>query len=404
MLRKLTLEFPDREVFVQEYHRNLANGGTFVPTGLALEPREVIEVELDLGFCERSVALQAEVVSSVGFSFGVAGTRKGVAVQFLMSADEVRDVLGGIAGISPSPPPRPDRAGPDRAEERLSASLAARIEWGELTLRGRTRNLSRTGTLIGIEGPPLPPDEAVRVTLVHPTSQESVSLEARVVRHVEVDGRVVATAVEFDVDEDAADVLEAELDELRAAAHAHQLGGIRGPIETLGCANLLQMFSSVSQSGFLSLTHGVEEGCLTLANGTLQHAATGRVGGIKALSRMLSWEEGQFWFVSEAPEEESDEDPMPIYGAVLEAVTQLDELSRIDRSSLPAGARVRREPDIEAPNPDDKTASLLLTLLEGVHDQDWTVGALLDACHAYDAEVYRALLELLDGGAIEVEA
>ena len=46
MLRKLTLEFPDREVFVQEYHRNLANGGTFVPTGLALEPRELIEVEL----------------------------------------------------------------------------------------------------------------------------------------------------------------------------------------------------------------------------------------------------------------------------------------------------------------------------------------------------------------------
>lgn len=95
---------------------------------------------------------------------------------------------------------------------------------------------------------------------------------------------------------------------------------------------------------------------------------------------------------------------MPIYGAVLEAVTQLDELSRIDRSLLPASARVRRDEDVDPPDPDDKTANALLELLDGVQDQAWTVGALLDACPAYDADVYRALLELLDEGAIEVGA
>ena len=84
-------------------------------------------------------------------------------------------------------------------------------------------------------------------------------------------------------------------------------------------------------------------------------------------------------------------------------MTQIDELARIDLSELPPGTYVFRDHDVEPPDGDDKTVSTLLDLLDEVHDQAWTVGMLLDACPDYDADIYRALLALLDEGAIQLE-
>ena len=398
MFRNANIEFIDREAFVKEYHRNLANGGIFVPTSESFEPREVIEVALELRFCDRVVTLQAEVVSAVGYAQEGSGARRGVAVQFLMSADEVRELLGDIVGIAPPPPPRPDRAGPPRVEERLAASVNARISYEGGEAHGRTRNLSRSGALLTTEGPPIPIGTAVRVTLIHPSTREEVVLAGEIKRHAESDGHVVGMGVQFEPNTKSQGDTIALLDGLRAAAHAHQLVGIRGPVQSLGLPNLVQMFGSASEGGTLTVVRGQAEGRVVIESGSLRQCTVGGVTGLKALARMMSWEDGEFWFLPELDPDEPADEPVGLYGAVLEAVTQLDEIRRLDLDSLPSGARVSRRKGMAVPDDLEKLESTLLELA----GDDAPVAALIDAVPEFDSEAYGALLSLLEQELITV--
>lgn len=398
MSRTVNVEFFDREAFVHEYHRNLANGGIFVPTSDSFEPREVIEVDLDLRFCERVVTLQAEVVSSIGYAQESSGARRGVAAQFLMSADEVRALLGDIVGIAPPPPPQPDRAGPLRVEERVQASVNARISYEGGEVQGRTRNLSRSGALLTTEGPPIPVGTPVWVTLIHPSSREEVRLAGEIVRHAESDGHVVGMGVHFEPSTQTQGDTSAVLDGLRAAAHAHQLVGIRGPVQALGLPSLLQMFGSAAEGGTLSVVRGEVEGRAVIEGGTLRHCSVGSVTGLKALARMMSWEDGEFWFLPKVDPDGPADEPIALYGAVLEAVTQLDEIRRLDLGALPSDARVSRQQGVAVPVDLEKLESTLLELAgDGA-----PVAALIDAVPEFDAEAYAALLSLLEQELISV--
>jgi Tfp pilus assembly protein PilZ len=402
MFRSLTIRFEDREKFVQEYQRNLANGGIFVPTEEHFDSREVVEVEMDLAFCERSVTLQGEVVSRLASDLEPTSGHAGIAVQFLVPADELRDLLGGIAGVTPPPPPPdywPGRDGPARQSDRLRACVNVKLECGGQVQNGRTRNLSRSGVLLATDGAPIPVGQEVRMTLVHPTTSDELRIKGKITRHAENDGRIVAMAVQFDLSHKGASVTQRKLDLLRAAAHAHLLGGIRGPIEALGLPNLLQMFASTAEAGTMTIKNGHEEGRVAFENGTLRHAAIGSTQGPKAMARMMAWEEGEFWFLPAVDPDEPESEPQPIYGAVLEAVTQLDELRRLDTTSLPKTARVCRELDADAPDDPDKLVSLLLDLATA----GTTVGGMLDSAEEVDTLVYQTLLDLVERGMVRVE-
>ena len=401
MFRRLTLPFEHREQFVQEYQRNLANGGVFVPTTDSFEAREVVEVEMDLRFCDRSVALQAEVVSQIPASLEGAGAAAGVAVQFLVPADELRDLLGGIAGVAAPPPPPPTwpgREGAVRQMERTRACVLARLESRGRTQKVRSRNLSRSGVLVTIDEAPLPIGDQVKLTLIHPTRDEELTLSARVTRHVQSHGRTAALGIQFDLDSEAAVSTERMIDDLRAAAHAHQLGGIRGPLETLGLPNLLQMFASASAGGTLTVVSDDEEGRVVFENGALRHAAIGPVVGLKSLARMMEWEHGGFWFLPDIDPDEPASDAIPIYGAVLEAVTQLDELRRLDRSTLRPEATVTRDPEAESPTEMDKIEDSILDLATA----HMTVGGILDSLPDFDTEIYASLLSLAERGLVAI--
>ena len=402
MFRKLSVRFDNRERFVQEYQRNLANGGIFVPTDEIYDPCEVVEVQLDLRFCDRQVTLQAEAVSRVDTSFGPAGGRPGVALQFLVPADELRQALGELAGVEPPPPPVedwPERDGAARRMERFDACLAIRVECRGHSLTGRTRNLSRSGALVYLDGIPLPVGERFELTLLHPTSFEELPLDAIVRRHVETEGRVAAMGVEYDLDEESAEATVRQIDDLRAAAHAHQLAGIRGPIEALGLPNLLQMFATASEAGTLMIMQGDQQGRVVFENGALRHSVIGTVSGMKALARMIAWRDGEFWFLPGLDPDAPGVEPTAVSGAVLEAVTQLDELARLDLASLPGAARIVREIDVPDPEDPDKIEATVLDLSTGRA----TVGAILDSVAEYDSLVYGALLQLLERGLIRTE-
>ena len=83
---------------------------------------------------------------------------------------------------------------------------------------------------------------------------------------------------------------------------------------------------------------------------------------------------------------------------MLEAVTQLDEIRRLDLGALPSGARVSRRRGVIVPVDLEKLESTLLELAgEGA-----PVAALVDAVPEFDAEAYTALLSLLEQELIEV--
>ncbi len=398
MFRSLNLRFTDREAFAQEYQRNLANGGIFIPTRENFDTREVIEVELDLQFCDRFVTLQAEIVSQVGSSDPDAAGH-GVAVQFLVPADELRDLLGGIAGIAPPPPPPPAllREKSPRSSRGARISLALRLESSSGIVRGRTLELSASRVVLWTDGPPVPVGDPVRLTLVHPNRGSDFSLGGNVSAHLERDGRVTGLVIDFDTT--STNVAMEQLDTLCAAVRSRQLEAIRGPVATLGLPNLLQVFASSSERGTFAVIREGEEGRVAFENGALRHVAIGPVHGMKALSRLLSWDDGDFYFLPELDPEDTECEPAPIYGAVLEAVTELDELRRLDLSRLPPTARVSSVPGA-APGPElDKTgAAVLKSAKAGI-----TVSALLDAIPDSDAAVSRTLLALLEQGLVAIE-
>ncbi len=395
MFRSLNIRFTDREAFAQEYQRNLANGGIFIPTSESFDAREVIEVELDLQFCDRFVTLQAEIVSRGGSSDPNAAGH-GVAVQFLVPAEELRDLLGSIVGLAPAPP-APGREKSPRSSRGARISLALRLESSSGIVRGRTLELSASRVVLWTDGPPVPVGDPIRLTLVYPTGGSDFSLGGNVSAHVEREGRVTGLVIDFDAT--STNVATEQLDTLRAGVRSRELEAIRGPVATLGLANLLQMFASSSERGTFAVVREGEEGRVAFENGSLRHVAIGPVHGMKALSRLLSWDDGDFYFLPELDPEDAQCDPAPIYGAVLEAVTELDELGRLDLSRLPPAARVSSVPGA-APGPElDKTgAAVLESASAGI-----TVSALLDAIPDSDAAVSQTLLALLEQGLVVIE-
>jgi hypothetical protein len=397
MPRRLRVPFVDLEAFRREFETHIAHGGLFVPTLERFEPRELIEVELELHFCGAAPVLEAEVVRRLR---PAGGSLRGVALQLLEPTSQLRARLEALTGLERSPPPRPARAGPPRRHERGEARVQTRLHSSRREQETYTVNLSSSGALLPAGEDPLPIGDRVRLSLVHPRSGEQVAIDARVVRHELRDGKVEHIAVEFDTQQDprVGSFLESSL----AAAHARSIGRVEGDLAAMNAASLLQMLPSSAAQGTLLLRapQPGRIGCVLFRGGALALVSLGRLRGPKALCRLLAWQEGHFEYSPEIlPGEDLEETaPLSLPGSLLEALQHHDELLNLDRSSLPADAVVERR---RLPEPDeDKLERDLLELLE----RPRRVWELVDACPAYDVEVYRRLLALQGAGAIALRA
>jgi hypothetical protein len=402
MPRRLRVPFDDLEAFRREFETHIAHGGLFVPTLERFEPRELIEVELELRFCGAAPVLEAEVVRQLR---PAGGSLQGVALQLLEPTSQLRVRLEALTGLVRSPPPRPARPGPPRRQERSDARVQTRLHSREREQATYTVNLSSSGALLPAGEDPLPIGDRVRLSLVHPRSGEQVAIDARVVRHELRDGKVEHIAVEFDAQLDPAvgRFLESSL----AAAHARAIGRVEGDLSAMNATSLLQMLPASAAQGTLLLLapQPGRIGCVLFRNGALALVSLGRLRGAKALCRLLGWQEGRFEYSPEIlppeilPGEEVEETaPLSLPGTLLEALQHHDELLNLDRSPLPPDAVVERCRPAEPGQ--DKLERELLELL----GRPRRVSELVDACPAYDVEVYRRLLALLDAGAIALRA
>jgi len=379
-MTRLTIRFAGLDDFRREFHRNIANGGIFVPTTESLELRQAVDVALDLAFRDEIILMQGEVVSCIGRDLARTEDRMGVAVQFWSPADEVRSRLGELAGLGALSHPTP--ALPD--------GLARRDE--------RTpSNLPRTGALLALDGPPLPVGERITVVLSDPQTGDDCPVAARIVRYAAEERDCAAVGVTFEQEPDTSADTQRFIDTIRANEHARRVGAITGPLATLDFATLLQMFSSAADAGTISVRQGSEEGLVVFVSGTLRYASVGPVAGLKALSRMMAWRDGVFEFYSDVDPKRAEGEPITMYGAVLEAVQYVDEIARLDLSALPLELRLVSTVRPGEAHERDKLEQRLLAKMS----RPLPVEAIVNSAPEYDALVYRALIALLADDLIE---
>lgn len=443
--RRLHLVFDDSKTFLSEYARNLSRGGALLASRDAFDMREVVDVVLEATFAGVKLVLPAEVVHAAGGS---------VAVQFLIGAPELRERLDPLReraeeeAAAEAAEPTADAAGDEAAFDadafdaeafdlgadptaaggsdieplgtddapdgqdgdpndrtyreraaRAATRVAVRVKGPTgKSLRGRTRDVSHTGVLLSVDGEELPIGRDVQISLVHPETGEQLDVPGKVVRHLSGGGVVGAVAVALQPGERRSEV-ERFVADIKAADAEAQRGGIRGPLEELGGASLLQMFAALSKRGTLTVSHGVEEGCVAFEKGMLRFAQVGSVTGVKALARILSWRDGFFEFRAHVDPLEGAQPSMPMEAAILDAVRVLDEGNRLSSPQLSPGTRLElaRERLETSGAPLGKIEQAVLELAAA----GFTVRRILDVIPEDDASIRVAISALLERGLLK---
>jgi Tfp pilus assembly protein PilZ len=391
------VRFESTEAFQEEYAANLVHGGVFIPTDEAVESRERVGVELVLAFSGERLTLAGEVVHRVAPEMAKMGATPGVAVQFYASGEAVRERLAGLCALSALPVQQPADSG-NRQAPRTKAHVTAQIDGKAGQVAGHTRDLSRSGVLVTVPGEGVPVGETVRLSLTHPTSGESMEVDGLVVRDIQADGAVSGLGIAFEPGENQRADLERFVEGVQSTEHTRRLGGITGEIAEFGIQNLVQMFMGSMPTGTLTLQRGQHEGVIGFEKGMLCFTRLGAASGLKALVRLMAWAEGRFEFHASLDSVEEREPPVAVEAALLDAVRILDEGERIDRSRLPADAKPRIA---QAKTEENDLSKVEVTVLELVR-VGFTVQRMLEVIPEPDPEIYRALVSLLESGAITV--
>lgn len=294
----------------------------------------------------------------------------------------------------PSPAPRVER----RASPRSPARVPASLDGPNARIEGVTRDISESGALISADASEFPVGKEVRLSLQHPEGGGRLEVGGRVVRHVETEGTVAAVSVLFDVEADQKDALASLV---RAAQSAHQersASGISGRIEELGMPSLIQMLGRSSPLGTLAVRSGAEEGVLAFEAGNLRYARLGATRGLKALSRMLLWQQGSFEFHAHVSALDEEDEPMRLEAALLEVARRADEAASRPGARFDGAQRFRIDREaLAATEALDKTEEAVLDLAAA----GFTVRRIHDVIPEADAQVSAALLGLVESGVLE---
>jgi hypothetical protein len=364
-LRNSTLQmrFETPAALRAEFEKNIANRGIFVSTEAEFEIRQIVAVEIVLGYASPAgapVVLRGEVVHRVTREMARGGLKPGVAIQFEETVAELRARFEPLLGDDPLPDPDTDQSGERRRSARREAvRVPVRVEPSKRKAFSTTsRDLSGTGVLLSIREERLALGEAVRIGLRHPSGGAEVEIDGRVVREVKNKrGRVAAVAVAFDRAQASQPRTREIVEALRQASHQGRLGGISGSIVDLGLANMLQMFGSSAPQGTLVVEREGEQGFIAFADNQFVAAELGSLSGKSALEELLGWQDGRFEFEARVEGSLLAGGPRePLAGAVLEAVCARDERAR----SQPGRGTVARSDEPRAATSGDAPLAISL--------------------------------------------
>lgn len=396
----LKVRFADPAAFSAEYSANLVNGGAFVPGAQGIDLRTAVEVRLELAFAKATVALAGEVVHCVTPEMASMGGQPGIAVQFSESATVVRAKLEPLRAAAGAAEYRGADTG-RRRSARAKARVLARVERGEETYDGFTRDISRSGVLLSLPGEGPKVGERVRITLNEPESRESLRVGGVAVRRVEKAGSVNAVAIEFEPGPAERDALERFVDRVQSTQHARRLGGVQGSLDALGVSSLLQMLATNAPEGTLVLRQDQEEGVIGFEAGLVCFVQLGGTRGLKALVRLFDWKQGSFEFHARVDRIEAGDErlPLPVEAAVLEALRLLEEERGLSTVPFPDEAvpTVVKRPGAEKLG---RAEAAVLDLARA----GLSVRRILDIVPEPATEVHRALRALVARGLVVIES
>jgi hypothetical protein len=254
--------------------------------------------------------------------------------------------------------------------------------------------------LVSVPGESVPIGTRVQLTIDHPTNGESLDVDATVTRQVAGKGGIVALAIEFDPPAEQQDEVRRFIADLQSAEHSRRLGGMHGSLQEIGPQNLLQMLGKTAPSGTLTVTNDNEEAVVGFENQMLCYVQLGPISGMKALTRVIGWDDGSFEFHARLEPMESDQQPMLLDAALLEATRNLDELGTLDLSVLLPDSKVRFQSAPAGPGGADvsKVENAVLDLARG----EFTIRRIVDMIPEPDVEILRALAFLADLGSIVI--
>ena len=173
-----------------------------------------------------------------------------------------------------------------------------------------------------------------------------------------------------------------------------------GTISEVPLPDLIQLFSTSKKTGTLLIRVGSVEGKLHLDGGRIIYATVSNAVGLKPLKavfRILSWQEGTFELLGPEPHDFPETINMSTEHILMEGLRQIDEIRHMQRKLPPP------EAELPIPNPLIPKLSDLssqeLDVIQLVLNHS-TVGQVVDRAGSSDLDVTNILFDLMDKGYI----
>ena len=388
--------FDTAKDFRAEYDQNLAYGAIFIPGEVAHAPDDRVSLTLGLPFCDAKVELEATVVAVVARAMTTVDAVPGSSLQLDPGGEPLRRLLEEVTGLS-LPPIEALAVQPLRSESRLPARAGAEIEVLNRSFPAETVDVSYNGMLVLLPGVDLSLRTVVKATLIH-ASGESLTVDGKVMNRTLCDHGVTAIGVQFLYEMDRVDEVVTFVDSLRGFHHARKLGTISGSVANTPLESVLETFSAISNAGTLRLVSGEQEGSIAYRDGMIVLATTGLVSGTKALGRMFSWADARFDFEQTAKKGQGE--PLPLESSIVTAALERDELDHLDLAQLSSDTVLDLDEErFELAK--DSLSALQSELVENA-DMGFPLGAIVDILTMSDAEIYKALSELVSDGLLTI--
>ncbi|MBW2666796.1 MAG: DUF4388 domain-containing protein [Deltaproteobacteria bacterium] len=395
---QLSLRFDEATAFREEFESNIAAGATFVATPESYLPKQAVGITLDLAFCRKRICFPAVVVAVVEPALAdLANSAAGVSVRFLDSSSELKDRLEAVTGIDLSTGALRNRS-ERRARARSRSDSDIVLTTPTETFSGTTANISYAGVLAMLPMTSIPAGTEVRVELSNPMVELDLTVDGRIIHSRRCDGGMIAHGIQLQYPAERIDEVMAFIEFLQSFDRARRLAIVSGSIDAGGLCAILDLFAQTAPAGTLAVTNGEENGRIVFSENYLLLCTAGMASGLKALARLFLWTDGRFEFHHDLQLADSPDDPQPLEAAMMTASVQIDELRRIGLDTFQFDDTFSLATDVD-PGVREKLSETEAEVLDYVGD-GFSIGVICDMVAALDADIYKALVALLDQGAI----
>jgi CheY-like chemotaxis protein len=177
-----------------------------------------------------------------------------------------------------------------------------------------------------------------------------------------------------------------------------QSRGLRGSTQIMELSDLLQLFGINNKTGILRVTHpSGMVGRIGFVAGRLTNAEVGKVRGVKAIRRMVRWEDANYQVEPLLDERQDMHIQGKIDQVILSARQEQDEIKRYGKE-IPPEASIESVPAKSGAGLSRAEARVIDALIERGRSN---VQDILDALPDTDQEIYEALVQLLGKGLLK---